>query len=369
MKKHYFLFISLFLTLIITLSSCGSDDGYTPIPEPEPEPEPTSPVVVDLNAVPYSKLSDYKFYSGDMKNLEPALGVLPYDLNSSLFTDYAHKKRFVWMPKDVKASYAADGSILNFPTGAVLIKNFYYENVQPDNVTKIIETRLMIKKADGWIFANYIWNNEQTDATLNMNGGYVNTNWKEGGIAKNTNYRIPSEAECFTCHKSGGHPIPIGPKPQNLNKIYTYTDGAKNQLTKWIEAGYLNNTVPNSIISTTDWADASQPLELRVRSYLDINCAHCHSEGAHCDYRPVRFAFSETTDPANLGICVEPQEQIEGSLSHIIKPGTKEKSVLYYRLNATEPSVKMPLLGRSIVHTEAVDLIGQWIDSLEGSCP
>ena len=32
--------------------------------------------------------------------LVPNAGVLPYDLNTPLFTDYAHKLRTVWMPKD-----------------------------------------------------------------------------------------------------------------------------------------------------------------------------------------------------------------------------------------------------------------------------
>lgn len=366
MKKKYLLPISLFLTLIFTFSACGPDDSddYTEIPEPEP----TSPVVVDLNAVPYPKLSDYKFYEGDMKNLEPALGVLPYDLNSTLFTDYAHKKRFVWMPANVKASYVADTEILEFPTGAVLIKNFYYDHVQPGNVTRIIETRLMIKKSDGWIFANYVWNDEQTEAFLDLDGSYTEVTWTEGTETKNAMYRIPSGVECHTCHKSSNNPIPIGPKPQNLNKLYAYSDGTKNQLTKWVEAGYLNSNLPNSIVSTVDWTDETQPIELRVRSYIDINCAHCHREGSHCDYRPMRFAFNETATPVNLGICVAADDPIPGT-THIVTRGNKEESVMYYRLNNVVENERMPLLGRTIIHTEAVDMIGQWIDSMEGPCP
>ena len=369
MKKQSLLSILFIFSLFIALSSCGDDNGYTEIPEPEPEPVPTSPVVVDLNAVPYSKLSDYKFYTGDIKNLEPALGVLPYDLNSTLFTDYAHKKRFVWMPANAKASYTSDNKVLDFPSGAVLIKNFYYNNVQPTNTTRIIETRLMIKKGNDWVFANYIWNNEQTEAYLNMDGSYTNVTWDEGGTIKTTNYRIPSGTECFTCHKSEEKSIPIGPKPQNLNKIYNYSDGTKNQLNKWIEAGYLNNTLPQNIVSTIDWTDASQPVDLRVRSYFDINCAHCHSEGSHCDYRPIRMAFSETSNPVNLGICVEAQEDLNGTYTYIIKSGNKDKSVLYHRLHTTVQSERMPLLGRSIEHEEAVKLIGQWIDAMEEPCP
>ena len=147
------------LIVCLTIFSCTSDDYYTPIPEPqEIEPEEISPVIFDIAEVPYQTLSDYNFFDGDLKDLSPVYGVLPYDLNSSLFSDYAKKKRFVWMPDDVSAAYVNDYSPLNFPIGTVLIKNFYYNNFQPANDTKIIETRLMINKADGWIFANYIWN-------------------------------------------------------------------------------------------------------------------------------------------------------------------------------------------------------------------
>lgn len=85
MKKNasqiiIFLFVSLFL------HSCSdSDDAYVPI----------SPVQVDLTTVPYQKLSDYHFFEGDLKLQIPALDVLPYQPASALFTDYAHKKRFI----------------------------------------------------------------------------------------------------------------------------------------------------------------------------------------------------------------------------------------------------------------------------------
>ena len=159
----------------LTLHSCASDDNYTPIPQE------TSPVVFNIAEVPYPTLSEYNFFEGEIKDLEPVYGVLPYDLNSSLFSDYAKKKRFVWMPEDVNAEYVNAYSSLNFPVGAVLIKNFYYNNVQPSNSTRIIETRLLINKEEGWIFANYIWNDDQTEATFSLEGGLTDVEWIENG--------------------------------------------------------------------------------------------------------------------------------------------------------------------------------------------
>src|SRR5690606_27347561 len=178
---------------------------------------PFSPVNFDIRVVPYEKLSDYNFFEGNLADQSPVYGVLPYEPINSLFSDYAHKKRFVWMPYNVSATYVSDGDNLNFPTGSVLIKTFYYENVLPNNTKKNIETRLLIKKAEGWIFANYIWDEAQQEAILNTTGNGFNVpiDWIENGETKSVNYRIPSETECFICHKSFDMIIPIAPKPQN----------------------------------------------------------------------------------------------------------------------------------------------------------
>jgi uncharacterized repeat protein (TIGR03806 family) len=358
MKKLYVLKTLLFLSLFIALTSCGDDEEYKKV----------SPVQLDLEGVPYPKLSDYKFFEGDMKDQAPAYKVLPYDLNSSLFTDYAHKKRFIWMPEGVSATDGADGDILNFPTGTVLIKTFYYNNVQPNNTTRIIETRLLIKKADAWIFANYIWNEDQTEAMLDLEGGYTNISWNENGTVKSTDYRIPSASECLVCHKTNDSPVPIGAKPQNLNKMFTYPEGTDDQLSRWADEGYLEDK-PEGIVSTVDWTDTSKPIDLRVRSYIDINCAHCHKEGSHCDYMSMRFAFNETEDPENLGICVPPQEHPSPSLTYIVAKKNPLRSAMYYRMNSVVPSERMPILGRSIVHEEAVAMVREWITGMDAPCP
>jgi uncharacterized repeat protein (TIGR03806 family) len=358
MTKHYPPLILLCILLII--SSCSSDNN-------KDEYVPVSPVQVDLSKVPYATLSEYKFFEGDLKNQMPAWGVLPYEPLSQLFTDYAHKKRFVWMPEGSKAYYNGDGKILEFPTGSVLIKTFYYDEMLPNNTTHIIETRLLIKTENNWLFAEYVWNEEQTEATLMQTGDYRDIEFRENNVIKSTRYRIPSAMECATCHKQGDDPIPIGPKPQNLNSSYAYADGTKNQLSKWVDMGYLDGNYPVDISTVVDWRDTSKDLELRVRSYLDINCAHCHQSGKYCDYRPMRFAFSETNIPSNLGICVQPDQDLGNGLTQIVFPGRPQRSVLDYRINSTVEAVRMPLLGRTLVHEEATAMIAQWITELN-SC-
>ena len=375
MKKHYLL-ASLFILFLISFQSCSdNDDEYIAV----------SLVIVDLTQVPFPKLSDYKFFEGDLKDQNPALNVLPYEPASALFTDYAHKKRFVWMPDGTSATYDGDNKVLNLPLGAALIKTFYYENVQnisPVGGTRIIETRIMIRKSTGWIFAEYVWNEDQTEAFLDLEGSFTAISWKdENNIIKNTNYRVPSEVQCIICHKSKQTingveqtvNIPIGIKPQNLNFNFSYSTETKNQLTKWIVQGYLedNFSLPTEENTTIDYNDTSKSIALRARSYVDINCAHCHQTDRHCDYRPMRFAFSETGEPdglgqTNIGVCVPTQDMQDfpPALSKIVSPGNVNRSMMYYRLNTDNESYRMPLHGRTIIHTEGVALIQEWINSL-----
>ncbi|MDT4801362.1 hypothetical protein D3C87_422860 [compost metagenome] len=367
MKHNYFLKKSLLLLLFFTILSCGSDNDYVPVPEP------VSPVTVDLAAVPYAKLSDYKFFEGDMKEHIPSLNVIPYEPASQLFTDYAKKKRFIWMPENVKATYTADGKILNFPVGTVLIKTFYYSTIQPGNTTKMIETRLMIRKADGWKFYEYVWNDEQTEANLIVNDDFINGSTKTITFKKpndeviTAEYRIPSESECLACHKINEIATPIGVKPQNLNINYAYREGNKNQLQKLLEQGYLES-YPSTIATTVNYNDTSQSLDLRMRSYLDANCAHCHQDQGRCDYRAIRFAFSETSNPTNLGICIDADEIVSPTLQKIVLPSNFSKSILHYRLRTNDESERMPLLGRTITHDEGIALVEQWISSLTQTC-
>lgn len=367
MKKYAFLglFTTVFLLVIYSCSS-NDDNQYVEV----------SPVTVDLTQVPYAKLSDYHFFKAPMVEMVPELNVIPYEPASALFTDYAHKKRFVWLPEGTKATYNGDGKIIELPVGAAIIKTFYYDTVLPSNTRRVMETRIMIRKAEGWIFAEYIWNDEQTEAFLDLAGSNMSISFTEGGATKTANYRFPELAQCVTCHKTRDITTgtysnsPIGIKPQNINFNYAYSTGSKNQLTHWKDLGLIENNfnLPSPSKTTINYNDTSQPLELRVRSYFDINCAHCHSELGHCYYRPMRFAFAESeNNPTNMGVCV-PTADMQGfppAYSKIVTPGIKDRSMLYYRVNTEDAGFMMPLHGRSIIHEEGVELIKDWINSLQ----
>ncbi len=354
----------LWALLPLVLLSCSEDDTYVPVQEPAQ----VSPVVFEMASVPYQTLSEYNFFEGPMARLEPVYGVLPYELINPLFSDYSKKKRFIWMPDNIKARYANDDAVLNFPVGTVLIKNFYYENVLPELQTRVIETRLMIHKPEGWVFANYVWNEAQDEAIFDLSGSFQPLEWEENGLTRNVNYRIPAGPECQTCHKIGEIPVPVGLKPRNLNSVFQYKDGGMNQLEKLVQFGYLEDELPEDISTMVAWADETASLKDRARAYLDANCAHCHQEEAHCAYRPVRFNYDASASDTNLGVCVEPDTDLGNGLSHIISPSNHMRSVMYFRMNTTDEAVRMPLLGRSMIHDEGVALIYDYINSIETNC-
>ncbi|MCB0792582.1 MAG: hypothetical protein H6595_07365 [Flavobacteriales bacterium] len=337
-------------------------------------PGPDTPIAdggvqVDLGNMPYSTLSEYRFFLGNMADRVPNTGVLPYAPITPLFSDYAHKDRFIWMPSGAGAQYVSDDQVLAFPDGTVLIKDFWFEGVQPGDVRRVLETRVMFRRNGAWLFADYVWNDAQTEAFLDLNGSIVPLDRKDAdGVVRHVDYRIPALAECHTCHKSDNVAMPIGPKPQNLDMIMSYPEGPMDQLARWAAEGYLEAGYPLAIQHLVAWDDTTQDLELRVRSYLDVNCSHCHNEHGHCEYRPMRFAFSRTDDISNIGVCIEPEEIIDPGWTHIVEAGDTARSVLFHRINTTNEAYRMPLMGRTVVHQEAVEMIARWIEGLNPPC-
>ncbi len=233
-------------------------------------------VVLDVAAKSFEKLSEYNFFSGVMNELKPNPRVLPYDLITPLFTDYAHKARFVYMPEGESAEYDTS-KVINLPVGSCLIKNFYYpEDFRvKDGKRRILETRLLIHRKEAWEALDYIWNDEQTEAHLENAGDIKKVSWTHyDGTKREADYVIPNKNQCKGCHWNNGVAIvPIGPKVRNLNRDYEYADGKENQLTRWSKMGFLENVpVQQSIPQIADWVDSVHyTTNKRARAYLEMN--------------------------------------------------------------------------------------------------
>jgi len=324
---------------------------------------------INIPATPHKLLSDYNFFKGDISNLEPADGVLPYDLSTPLFSDYSKKARFVWMPNGTAASYTEE-HVLDFPIGAVLIKNFYYLNDERDISLgkQLIETRLLINRGEEWDAYGYSWNDEQTDAIFDIVGDIKDVSWIDSdGGEQQLDYIIPNQNQCKGCHAFDNVLKPIGPKVRNLNKDFAFTDGIANQLSKWSSVGYLTGLDQlDHVPAVARWDDSSATLHDRSMAYLDINCGHCHNpKGAGRTSGLTLLAESDLG--LKVGVYKPTVSAGAGTGGHTfsIVPGHADESIMIYRMKSLNPGAMMPELGRRLVHTEGVDLIANWINDMD----
>ncbi len=322
---------------------------------------------------PYpTKLSAWRLFTGQLADLLPNERVVPYDLNTPLFSDYATKYRFVWMPPGTSAVYNPSEAF-EFPVGTILSKTFAYPN---GNGRRLIETRLLVHGSSGWATLPYVWNQAQTEAILDIAADPTVVQWTHPSGEKLTiDYVIPNVNQCKECHEKSKTNIPIGPKARNLNKDYDYAEGRSNQLAYWSRIGYLKGAPPpEQAPRAAVWDDpASGSLEARARTYLDVNCAHCHRPEGTANTSGLYFT-PDVADPMRLGVCKVPVSAGHGAgdLRFDVVHGKPEESILFRRMDSVTPKVMMPELGRTLVHREGVALIREWIvagSSSAGSCP
>ena len=345
-----------------------------------------------------ARLSEWHVLSVRDGRLQLNRGVVPYDLNTPLFSDYAHKLRTVWMPPGTSAQYRAD-DIFELPVGSIVSKTFFYPRVPGDaagssrvlqtydssrdfagegldlSQVRLVETRLFVRRADGWIALPYVWNAGQTDAELARTGDNIPMALVgEQGASHPFVYVVPNENQCASCHVTAlksRQVQPIGLKARHLNRDYAYADGRENQLQHLARLGELTGLPADAqqIARAADWRDASQPLAARARAYLDINCAHCHNSRGAANTTALSLDTFAPVD-RHMGLCKPPVAAGKGTGDRLfgIVPGQPDASIMAFRLASTEGGVMMPELGRSTVHAEGLALIRAWIASLPGRC-
>jgi uncharacterized repeat protein (TIGR03806 family) len=355
-------------------SSHRSGDAVRANPSPSPSASVLTPVVVPRRGrASYPKqLSEFGLFAGPLGDLQPADRVVEYQLNTPLFTDYAEKQRLVRLPEGTAAGYTADGP-LDFPIGTVIAKTFYYPADLADVAgdRRIVETRILEHREDGWVGIPYLWNDEQTDAALALTGGEVAVAWVHtDGEPRENVHLVPNFNDCKRCHATPTMQ-PLGPKARNLNRDVAAggpSGRLVNQLVAWSTNGVLAGMPEHAAVPRlADWDDsASGTVEERARAYLDVNCAHCHSEqgparnsGLHLDVA--------TADPYRLGVFKTPVAAGRGTGGRLygIVPSKPQESILHYRVETTKAGEMMPEFGRSLVHVEGLALITEWIEGIE----
>jgi uncharacterized repeat protein (TIGR03806 family) len=327
----------------------------------------------DLSGAPYPTIDAYCLVRMTDAGVTPLPGVVPYTLNTPLFSDDAVKMRTVWMPAGAAASYDPE-EVFDFPDGTIFTKSFGL----PDDLRKAvpavswIETRVLLKRDGGWEGFAYRWNDAQQQATLLTAGEVVpHAMVNLDGGTLTANYLVPSQNQCLQCHENGEVMRPIGPKARQLNGVYAHADGGENQLTRWAEVGFLTGAPPPSEAPRLPvWNDpATGTVEQRARAYLEGNCAHCHNAEGAARVTGL-WLESDETEPLRYGVCKEPVAASRGTggFRFDVVPGHPEESVLIYRIESTEVGGLMPPVERSVVDGPGVALVAGWISGLDGGC-
>jgi uncharacterized repeat protein (TIGR03806 family) len=335
------------------------------------QPVKSASVSIDVDAEPAQLLSSYNLFR-DAKRQIPNDGVIPYDLNTPHFADYATLHRFVWMPDGRSCKYGPHGEI-EFPVGSVLVITMGYQTDlrEPALGEHIVETRLWLRRSVKWVGAQYAWNKATTEAQLVVAGEKIDVSWiHHDGQQHHHVFRIPNRNQCIQCHEISDELIPLGPiHAQYLNKDYDYQDGTLNQLERWTQVGYLTGLPkePDQIPRMAVWNDpATGDLDSRARAYLDMNCSSCHRKGGIGFTSGLDLRYDQR-EAVKFGIFKSPVAAGRGAGNgrFVIEPGHPDRSILLFRLNSTDPGIRMPVVGRSIAHNEGVAIIRQWIAEMD----
>jgi len=308
---------------------------------------------------------------------KPAAGLVPYDVNSPLWSDGADKQRFMALPDGVlihvkdcvgepdtckpkaQGGTTDDDGHFQLPVGTVLVKTFLFAG-------KLIETRLFVRFADMWAGYSYEWNDAQTDANLVVEDGLTKN--IVNGSGKMQSWYFPKRNDCLECHnETVGYSL--GLETAQLDRTFSYPSGTSaNQLNTLEHIGVFDAPVAR-ITPLVDprVPDNSGVADARARSYLHANCAICHRPEGNYSSIDMRYGVPL----AKMNVCnVDPNKGDLGVVgSKRLFPETPAKSVMLLRMQALDMKAgRMPQLATSVLDTSGIGVISDWIKSVT-ACP
>lgn len=323
-----------------------------------------------VGAPNFPKLLSQTGAFSDTARLTTASGILPYDIQSPLWSDGARKQRWLSVPEGTTVGYS-DAGPYRVPPGTVFIKHFEMalDERFPEERRRL-ETRFWIAVSDEAQYGvSYKWNEDQTDAELAIQSETEMLSIiGADGQARTQPYFFPGPADCRGCHNaSAGFVLGVRTAQLNRDVVYRPDRPALNQLAAWSSFGLLDTRLgaPEAELAPqlAPLSDEAQSLEARVRSYWDGNCAMCH---AGADGVVPGWDARYATEFEEQGLAAAPASPRAGA-SQLITPGAPDDSFILLRGNTTDPGLSMPPLGRNRVDDQYIDVLTRWITSLETS--
>ncbi|HEX3314021.1 MAG TPA: PQQ-dependent sugar dehydrogenase [Gemmataceae bacterium] len=339
-----------------------------------------NPEAKDYKDVFPRKLSDTGLFASVVDH-KLAAGVFPFQVAAARWVDGATTDRFVAIPGagtaelyDEFRRLEADffGSFLFPPAGTVLGETFMLETKHGDPGTRRrLETQILHFDGKHWRGYSYRWNDTGTDADLvGARGADLKIDVADptlpGGKHRQT-WHLPSRTECMICHNPwSGYALAF--TPLQLQRDIDIGGTKASQIDHLRSLGLIDLkhadrdgkvSLPTPLANPYD-RDA--PLDARARSYLHVNCSHCHQFGAGGSV-DIEFRYTESLDHTKA-VDVPPVQGTFGiDGAKIIAPGDPYRSTLYYRM-AKMGRGRMPHIGSEIIDEPGVRLMHDWIRSL-----
>jgi glucose/arabinose dehydrogenase len=283
---------------------------------------------------------------------DPAPGLLPYEVNISQWADGAIKRRWMALVPGSRIGFRATGE-WTFPAGVVLVEELSRE--------RRLETRLLVTDGAGGGFgAAYRWKPDGSDAELVEEG----ETWEVDTGERARPWYSPGPLECLSCHSpAAGFVLGLSTRQLNLPRC----DDGQNQLESWALRGIFERPPRKEELGglgrLVSLRDDSAPLGVRVRSYLDANCAGCHRPGG-----PGRGSLDARFDTPLAEQHLVDAPLVAGDLgireARNIVPGELSRSILLERIRRRGDPFKMPPTGSLVPDHEMIRALSDWIGEL-----
>lgn len=313
----------------------------------------------------------------NLATLTPRAGLMPYEVNSPLWSDGSRKQRWIAIPNNgthdtaaERVTYSDEGA-WTFPIGTVVVKHFTLPvDERNPALEKRLETRFFVHGADGVYYGvTYRWNDAGTDAELLPGGASRDlTVTRADGTTRNQRWDFPSRSDCRTCHTSGADNV-LGVRAYQLARDMSYplTGRSSNQLETWNALGIFGSTFgsrdPATVPAAVDPLNPHASLDHRVKSYLAANCSHCHQPGGVTANFDASFNVALSAQKIIEGLINRP---LQSSSERVVSPNQLANSVLHARM-AVVGANQMPPLGKNVVDQKAVELIEDWIRGMDSA--
>ena len=306
----------------------------------------------------------------DIKQHQLAPGVDSYTINAEPWEDSTDAQRFIAIPNNQElGKYPRNrfqqGEIKDawsYPEGSILGKTISLQGPgQSDAPSRRVETQILHRWQQRWMVYSYVWDEDQSDAHLapaqGLDISVQQPDPTRTGSTNSSSYHIPSRTECILCHTTQAGSV-LGFNEGQLNS----KQRRSSQLTKFAAMNYFERRPRGTAKTFVDPYDEEQDIHSRARSYLHVNCAHCHRfGGGGTAIFDVRYELDDEASKLFASLPIQGTFGIAGA--QIISPKDPFSSLLYYRM-AKLGQGRMPHFGARKVDTQGLAMLSEWIQSL-----